>query len=103
MSRGSRRPIPTWIGRFDTFEVGGETIENARLLIGELIPDVKTEWSGSGIPMRVPAAEVELGADFLRANHLVIVPKKHVALFTYNGGAIFQPKRYDEVAPGVSD
>jgi hypothetical protein len=84
------QPIPTWIGRFNTFEVGGETIKNAHLLIGELSLPAETEYSGTPIPMRVRAPVVHLGADFLRANHLIIVPEKHVALFTYNGGAVFQ-------------
>jgi hypothetical protein len=83
-------PIPTWIGRFSTFEVGGETIKDARLLIGELSLTAETEYSGTPIPMRVAAPVVHLGADFLRANHLIIAPEKHVALFTYNGGAVFQ-------------
>lgn len=84
------QPIPTWIGRFNTFEVGGETINNAHLLIGELSLPAETEYSGTPIPMRVRAPVVHLGADFLRANRLIIVPEKHVALFTYNGGAVFQ-------------
>jgi hypothetical protein len=79
----TEKPIPTWIGRFDTFEVGGEMIKNARLRIGEFFPP----WGNR--------VNINLGADFLQANHLIIVPEKHTALFTYNGGAVFQRERPD--------
>jgi hypothetical protein len=91
-------PIPTWIGRFDTFEVGSETIKNARLRIGALFPIGKNGGPGSGSalhlsrPVREPT-DISLGADFLLAHHLIIVPEKQVALFTHNGGAVFQPER----------
>jgi hypothetical protein len=87
------KPIPTWIGRFNTIEVGGETIKNGRLLIGELFPPTRTEWTGVGIPMRVRSYQICLGADFLRVNHVIIVPEKRAALFTYSGGTVFQPER----------
>lgn len=88
----SAKPIPTWIGRFDTIEVGGETIRNARLLIAELSP-TQLEWSGALIPHGESTAKIYLGADFLRANHVIIVPEKQAALFTYVGGAVFQLER----------
>jgi hypothetical protein len=96
------KPIPTWMGRFDTFEIGGETIRNARLRIGEVFPQSKEKRSGPLFgPGRGPAA-LKLGADFLQAHRLIIVPEQHVALFTYNGGAPFQ-ERPDEAAPGEPD
>jgi hypothetical protein len=93
-------PIPTWIGRFDTFEVGSETIKNSRLRIGALFPTGKNGGPGSGSLSLLPRlvrgpADISLGADFFQANHLIIVPERQVALFTYNGGAIFQPERPD--------
>jgi hypothetical protein len=88
----AKAPIPTWIGRFDRFEVGGETIENVHLLISELSQD-RWEMSGTRVPMRVRPPEVYLGADFLRANHLIMDPERHVAVFTYNGGPVFNTDR----------
>jgi hypothetical protein len=88
-------PIPTWIGRFDTLDVGGETIKNARLRIGEVFPGTKYRPNNS--------VDMHLGSDFLQANRLIIVPGKDAILFTYNGGAVFQLERPDEAAPGLPD
>jgi len=90
-------PIPTWIGRFDTLDVGGETIKNARLRIGEVFPGTKYR------PRLNNSADMIFGSDFLQANRLVIVPGKDAILFTYNGGAVFQRERSDEAAPGIPD
>ncbi len=86
------KPIPAWIGRFNTIEVGGETIKNGRLLISDLFPPLDMEWTGVGIPMRVRSYQICLGADFLRANHLIIAPEERTALFTYSGGTVFRPE-----------
>lgn len=86
-------PIPTWIGRFDTFQIGGEKIENAHVLIGQLSSPDTWEYSGDPIPQKVRSASIHLGADFLRAHHLIVVPEKGVALFTYNGGNVFLTDR----------
>jgi hypothetical protein len=98
------KPIPTWIGRFETLEIGGETIRNARLRIGGVFPGRKMEVSASHITVQVRnPVDLELGADFLQAHRLIIVPEQHVALFTYNGAAVFQLERPDEIAPAVPD
>jgi hypothetical protein len=99
------KPIPSWIARFDTFEIGGETVKNASLRVGELFPDGTAGTPSSTIyvtPVR-DRIDMSLGADFLQANHLIIVLEKQAALFTYNGGTIFQPERADNFAPGVTD
>jgi hypothetical protein len=87
------KSIPTWVGRFDTVEVGGESIRNAHLQIGEVFPGGRTEITGSVIGFQYSGSEdLKLGADFLRAHRLIIVPEKHLALFTYNGGDVHQPQ-----------
>jgi hypothetical protein len=97
------KPIPTWMGRFDTFEIGGETIRNARLRIGEVFPQSKQQRLGPLFGVGRGPAALKIGADFLQAHRLIIVPEQHVALFTYNGGTPFQAERPDEAAPGVPD
>ena len=83
--RPGTTPIPTWIGRFDTVEFGAETIKNARLHIGYVLP----QWEPrSGTPYQ-PAYEVILGSDFFQAHRIMIVPDQQVVLVTYNGGAVF--------------
>jgi predicted aspartyl protease len=83
-------PIPTWTGRFDTIEFGAETIKNAHLRIGDVFPHGKGEILGSHMPVQYGAShDVKLGSDFFQAHRIMVVPDKHIALFTYNGGAVF--------------
>lgn len=79
--RAGETPIPTWIGRFDTVEFGAETIKNARLHIGYVLP----QWG----PYRSVSYGVILGSDFFQAHRIMIVPDQQVVLVTYNGGAVF--------------
>jgi hypothetical protein len=74
-------PMPTWIGRFDTVELGAETIKNARLHIGYAFP----QW-GPKTPLTYG---VILGSDFFQAHRIMIVPDQQVVLVTFNGGAVF--------------
>jgi hypothetical protein len=66
---------PNWTARFDTIELGGETIKNARLHMERQ-------------PSRGPY-EIQLGSDFFQAHRLLIVPDQKAVLFTYNGGKVF--------------
>jgi hypothetical protein len=83
-------PIPTWIGRFDTVQFGAETIKNVHLHMGDIFPHGKREATGSYVGEHHKAAyDVVLGSDFFQAHRIMFVPDKHVALFTYKGGAVF--------------
>jgi hypothetical protein len=88
---GSTKPsIPTWTAHFDTIELGGETIKNARLHMGDVFPHGQQQYTGSIIAARFKALfEVKLGADFFQAHRVVIVPDQKAVLFTHNGGKVF--------------
>jgi hypothetical protein len=97
------KPIPSWAGRFESFEVGGEKIVNAQLRIAEVFPVGKEEHTGSSITRTVrDSVGLKLGADFLQAHHLIIVPDQGAALFTFNGGPVFQTKPRQDAAPAAS-
>jgi predicted aspartyl protease len=90
-------PIPTWVGRFDTFSFGNETVRNAKLRIGDLFGNDRDERLGSHIAqVSEGLPELILGADFFQAHRIVILPSEHTALFTYNGGPVFQVRRPNE-------
>jgi gag-polyprotein putative aspartyl protease len=97
-------PIPMWIGRFDTIQLGNETIKNARLRMGDLVANGKRDVTGSHVlALYRDPTEVKLGSDFLQSHRMIIEPELHVALFTYNGGAVFQAEQPDAAAPSVSN
>lgn len=69
------RPIETWIGRFASFEIGGEQVQNAKLRFGDI------ELGGG--------ADMLLGADFFLSHRLFVASSQHTIYFTYNGGRVF--------------
>jgi tetratricopeptide (TPR) repeat protein len=65
----------TWITRFDTLDLGGELIRNARLRIADV---------------DVPGgADLTLGADFFLSHRIYVATNQHKIYFTYNGGHVF--------------
>jgi hypothetical protein len=78
----TRWVLPPILTPVNVRDVGGETIKNARLRIGEVFPGTKYRPRNS--------VDMKFGSDFLPANRLLIVPGKDAIVFTYNGGAIFQ-------------
>jgi tetratricopeptide (TPR) repeat protein/predicted aspartyl protease len=62
------------LARFDTLDLGGEVIKNAKLRIGTLDLD--------GLDML-------LGADFFLSHRIYVASKQNKIYFTYNGGPVF--------------
>jgi hypothetical protein len=73
---GSKK-VPSWIAPVKSFEIGGETIRNTRLRIGQ--------WEGAG---RLEA-DMLLGGDFFRSHHVFLANSQHRLYFTYEGGPVF--------------
>jgi tetratricopeptide (TPR) repeat protein/predicted aspartyl protease len=67
------RLLTTWIGRFDSFRIGGEEIRNAQLRMGDLDIEV----------------DMLLGADFFLSHHIMVANSQHRVFFSYNGGPVF--------------
>jgi len=70
------RTFETWITHFDSLDVGGELIRNARLRIA----DIET----------VGGADMLLGADFFLSHRIYVSTTVHRVFFTYNGGRVFR-------------
>jgi predicted aspartyl protease len=81
----------SWIGTFDTFTVGDESVRNVSLRIADLFRADKAVGLGSHIAREVEGLPTMLvGCDFFLAHHIVVMSKQRKLVFTYNGGPIFQ-------------
>lgn len=80
----------TWTASFDTFGLGEETINHAKIRIADLFEHNGFEETGSRIAAReenLPG--MLLGADFFLSHHVLIANSQHRVYFSYNGGPVF--------------
>jgi predicted aspartyl protease len=91
--RNGTQVAKTWIAKFDRFTIGDETINNVKIPILDLRKVVNTET-----PRTAP--DMLLGADFLRAHHVLFAVSQHQFYFSYLGGSVF---RADTLAQAASD
>jgi tetratricopeptide (TPR) repeat protein/predicted aspartyl protease len=64
----------TWIAPFREVDIGGEQVKNTRLRIAD---------------MRLPDADMVLGADFFLSHRIYVAKSQRKLYFTYNGGPVF--------------
>ena len=69
-----KRTTENSLARFDTLDLGGEVIKNARLRMGDARPF---------------GADMLLGADFFLSHRVYVASKQNKIYFTYNGGPVF--------------
>jgi clan AA aspartic protease (TIGR02281 family) len=99
------RTIEVWMGTFESFSIGDESMHNVRLGIADMFAADAYEELGTRFHHNIEGApNMLVGCDFFLSHRLVVLPKEHAMLFTYNGGPVFQvvksertPK--DEPAP----
>lgn len=73
-----------WIAPAESFELGGERVEHAHLLIGELEPRFQSgKMSYSEYPRMI------LGEDFFLSHRIYVAYSQNKIYFTYNGGPLF--------------
>ncbi|HZT00888.1 MAG TPA: aspartyl protease family protein [Steroidobacteraceae bacterium] len=68
--------VKVWVAPVASFEIGGETIERTRVLIG-------------AIGLRDLGVDMLLGSDFFLAHHIYVAYSQDKLYFTYNGGVVF--------------
>jgi predicted aspartyl protease len=73
--------VHAWVARFDSVSIAGENIRDARLRIGDFLPELS---SGSNAH-----PEVILGTDFLRSHRVLVARSQGKVYFSYAGGLIF--------------
>jgi Aspartyl protease len=99
-----RESLATSVGKFRTFTLGDETINNVQLQVAQLGKHQTTQKLGSRIP---EAAVIEpnmlLGADFLRSHRVFIDNSSRRMVFTYEGGPVFlTTKPAQPTVPGAA-
>lgn len=84
--------VQDWVGVFDGFTLGDETIKHAKLRFADLFGMGTYTEAGSrlAIDNAQNRPEMLLGADFLKAHHVLIAHSQNRLYFTYNGGPVFQ-------------
>ncbi|MDE1149303.1 MAG: retroviral-like aspartic protease family protein [Azospirillaceae bacterium] len=91
-----------WIGRFDSFTIGDETIRHPKMRFGDIFKHDTITWSGSRLASQVIDTEMLLGADFLRAHHVLIAHSQGKLYLSYIGGPVFQTDTPRPEAPAAT-
>jgi hypothetical protein len=85
-----RNPIESWIGQFESFAIGHETVRSPRLRFADLWKDMTHATAGSGVGKGMEGLPAMLlGADFLRTHRVLIAHSQRKIYFTYAGGTVF--------------
>lgn len=83
---------PSYIGRFDSFAIGDEKVNNVKLQVLDLTSGFKVTVPGSNLPRLIDdTPSMYIGADFFRAHRVYIDVRDHLILFSYSGGPVFSP------------
>lgn len=67
--------VRQWLAPLATFSIGGETVKNTQVAIGDF---------------RSYAFDMLLGADFFLSHHVYVSKAQRKLFFTYNGGPVFK-------------
>jgi hypothetical protein len=79
--------------------VGDETIQNAKLELGEIFSHEHQLPTGSHISSEdLGKPDILLGFDFVRAHRIYIARGQSKLYFTYNGGPIFDVRAAEPAA-----
>jgi predicted aspartyl protease len=86
------QPVETYLGVFQSFSFGDETIKNAQLRIADLFAADKVVELGSHIPTpAIDRPDMLLGADFFRSHRVYVSRGQRMVYVSYVGGPVFQP------------
>jgi predicted aspartyl protease len=94
-----RKSNESWIGTFDSFSFGDESLRNARLRIADVNQYNRTTSLGSRLESAVEGTpDMMIGADFLMSHRMMIDVQERKIVFTYLGGKVFQTVHVDATA-----
>jgi predicted aspartyl protease len=83
-----KKSVDVWIGRFQSFAIGNETIKDTTVRFADLLVDVPGD-----VPLAERMPPMVLGLDFLRAHRVLIAHSQRKIYFTYAGGPVFKGSR----------
>lgn len=75
--------VKTWSAPVSSFQLGGEKVQNAHLLMADFEPQRRIGEVGSDFP------DVILGDDFFLSHRIYVAYSQKKLYFTYNGGPLF--------------
>ena len=75
--------VRVWVAPVATFQIGGEKVQNAHLLIGDVGPDRPLGYVGDS------PTDLVLGEDFFLSHRVYVAYSQGKLYFTYNGGPLF--------------
>jgi len=85
--------VSDWVGTFDTFSIGDETIGHVPLTIADMFGADKVAEVGSRLSRSIDNLPTMLvGIDFFMAHRMLVMPQQRKMVFTYNGGPVFRTK-----------
>lgn len=87
---GAGRP-EAWIGVFQSFSVGAETIRNPNIRFTSL--EAAQSQTGSHLASRRELRDMLLGLDFLRSHRVFVAHSQGKVYFSYVGGRVFAPPK----------
>ena len=87
------KKFDSWIGPFESFTVGDETIKNPKILFADLWKDTTYGETGSRLQRQVGLRPMLLGADFLLAHRVLVAHSQRRIYFTNAGVPMFQSSR----------
>jgi tetratricopeptide (TPR) repeat protein len=76
-------PAKVWVAPVDTFQVGGEKVTHAHLLIADFQPRNPDGSESRNVP------DMLLGDDFFLSHRIYVAYSQNKLYFTYNGGPLF--------------
>jgi predicted aspartyl protease len=98
------KPIETWMGTFASFAIGDEAMRNVKLVIADMFSADAYEELGTRFRHQVDnMPNMLVGCDFFLSHRIVVLPKEHAMLFTYNGGPVFQVVKSEMTPKDVSE
>jgi hypothetical protein len=87
------KTIQTWIGPFQSFTIGNETIRDTEIRFADLFKSATYSAIGTRVPVKVEglhSISMLLGADFLRSHRVLIAHSQRRIYFTHTGGPVFR-------------
>jgi clan AA aspartic protease (TIGR02281 family) len=98
-----RDAVDSWVGKFEKFTVGDETIQNVSLFIVDTTKHNELMTTRSRIPETYELPHMLIGADFFLAHRVLIYGADRKMVFTYLGGPVFDANQLHRNAEASSN
>jgi predicted aspartyl protease len=82
--------VASWVGPFSSFKIGDEEIRNVKIRIGDMWGAARSDMNEHDFENMRDQPHMLLGADFLRAHHVLFAVSQKRFYFSYVGGRVFE-------------